>query len=97
MKNKAVTYFLIAAVVCVWGWVIFKLINTGDSNNTTTIFSDTNGKAETSNAQLDTFSLIADYRDPFVIKYINVNTAADINLEEIKEEKIKHQIKILHW
>lgn len=93
-NNKAVTYVLLAAVAAIWGWVIFKLVSGGSSDEINNNAFNTNVKTETSNAQLDTFSLIADYRDPFVIKYVSVNDAEDLNLEEDKQknEKIKPRI-----
>jgi hypothetical protein len=93
-NNKLLTYVLIGAVVAVWGWVIFKIINGGGSGNSGNVIIENNSKIETSNAELDTFSLIAEYRDPFVIKYVSVNLAEDLNLEEAKPEKIK---PIINW
>ncbi len=95
-NNKAITYVLVLAVVAVWGWVIYNIIKKHGPSNNNNISFDNIGKTETSNAQLDTFSLIADYRDPFVIKYVSMNAAQDLNLEE---EKVKEVIvkPIIEW
>lgn len=87
-SNKAVTYLLIAAVVAIWGIAIYRVYKVSGPNNTENSLSGNFAKPETSNAQLDTFSLIASYRDPFVIKYTSVNIAADLNLEEEKAKKV---------
>lgn len=95
-NNKIITYVLILAVVAVWGWVIYNIIKKHGPSDTNNIAFDNAVKTETSNAQLDTFSLIADYRDPFVIKYVSMNAAQDLNLEE---EKVKEVIvkPIIEW
>lgn len=87
-SNKAVTYLLIAAVVAIWGGSIYQGYKYWGPANTDNSVVDNIVKTETSNAQLDTFSLIANYRDPFVIKYVSVNIAADINLEEENAKKV---------
>ncbi|OFY88368.1 MAG: hypothetical protein A3K10_11885 [Bacteroidetes bacterium RIFCSPLOWO2_12_FULL_31_6] len=95
-NNKAITYILILAVVAVWGWVIYNIIKKQGPIDNTNLAFDNNLKTDSSNAQLDTFSLFADYRDPFVIKYVSMNLAQDLNLEEekIKEIKVK---PIIEW
>jgi hypothetical protein len=94
-QNKAITYVLLIAVAAIWGWVIYKIIGDGGSDNTNNIIIDNNLKNDNSEMQLDTFSLIASYSDPFVIKYVSVNLAEDLNLEEEKNKanKVKPIVK----
>lgn len=67
MKNKKVTYFLLLAVLLVWGLIFYRAYESvsGDTN-------DLPNRQRTVPAPdpytqiLDTFTLLANYRDPFL-------------------------------
>lgn len=65
MNQKALRYFLFAALALVWGLIIYKIINGLDHrDNVVPVLSV---KAETSyNSPKDSFILFADYSDPFL-------------------------------
>lgn len=76
MKNKGVTYLLLAAVCLIWGIVIYRLIS-GMSDDETNNFAQPNEKFVDLDSVSETYSLIASYRDPFLGKSFvsNANTA----------------------
>lgn len=69
MKNKNLTYFLVVAVLGIWGYVfkeVFFAFNAEDNsnwNNMSVIATIQPTKS------IDTFSIIANYRDPFLGYY----------------------------
>ena len=66
MKNKKLTYILIPAVIIIWGAIAFKIIGSlkkTDSGSNLSLQSAMNVKTDTSDIR---FTLIADYRDPFL-------------------------------
>ncbi len=87
MKNKGVTYLLLAVVCAIWGIIIFRIIKgmSGDeeqniSNNSQTYTS--NDKAE------ETYDIIASYRDPF-LGGVSQSFSQNESSPEIKREKPK--------
>lgn len=66
MKNKKLTYFLLPLVILIWGTVFYKLFYTTfqEEEWTNEIVNLPKNIAATSVA--DTFSIIANYRDPFL-------------------------------
>lgn len=96
MKNsKPANIFLVIALLGIWGWVIYTFFRGRNIDLTSNFTIDNSIKVESNSAQLDTFSLIAAYRDPFVIKYVSINLAEDLNLEE---ENNKEKLKpIVTW
>ena len=68
MKNKKVIYFvLIPIVIAIWGYMIYEFISFGSTDNT--IQAPNNFSVpHLENAGPDTFSISADYRDPFLGK-----------------------------
>lgn len=75
MNNKFVTYFLIAAFIGVWliiGFTVYKFIYKDEQsiNHSTYYYK--------SNNQLDSFSLILDYADPFTSNLYEINKKEDI-------------------
>jgi hypothetical protein len=106
MKNKKMTYILIPIVILVWGIVIFKIFNyTDDSNgaNTSPVFSASN---EVLSLEKDTFSIIAQYKDPFLGKNSNYydsefgdesesqpENSTQVKVPELKKEEPKVAVK----
>jgi hypothetical protein len=79
MKDKK-NYILLALVVAIWGYAMYSFFggfNTGGSNNLVikkTKLNSGNG----SNFKVDTFSLLANYKDPFLSRPFVRNTFSGI-------------------
>ena len=67
MRNKKNIYFLLPAVIIVWGLLVYNIFNglSPSSPQTQTIESLRQFKPETI-AKADTFTIKVDYRDPFL-------------------------------
>ena len=71
MKNKKSVYILLPIVIAIWGAVIYQFMSFGSSD------ANIHPKSSLSlptiqNAKVDTFSISADYRDPFLGKVAEV-------------------------
>lgn len=66
MKNKKLRYILIPAVVIIWGLVLYKVFSYTDDTPEFNFNSNIDNEILQNNSVVDTFSLIADYRDPFL-------------------------------
>lgn len=86
MTKKTKTYLLLIVVVIIWGILIFKVIDALKGSNDDIISS--NFKPEPFNfnfqKEIDTFTLIANYRDPFL---------GDIKEKETRQRRNKTPIK----
>jgi len=70
MKSKKSLYILLAAVVVIWGLIIYRIIaNVSFSADILQNFSNTI-RPINMQVKLDSFSIQANYRDPFLGKYI---------------------------
>ena len=91
MKNKKLTYFLIALVVFVWGLIfynIFKGVFNGNKNYV--IANIQKKKVKDIIITPDTFTIKANYRDPFLTKtYVAKKTKKKI----VKKPVIKKPIE----
>jgi hypothetical protein len=68
MKNKKLTYFLVVAVLVVWGLIIYRIVGAIDTGDDTTGFMPALTKKEPFNDYTlpkDTSKLSLNYRDPF--------------------------------
>ena len=65
MNPKPVKYFLIAGVVVVWGLIIYRVVD-GLNPDDVPVIKAANTIATTYTPTTDSFSLIADYSDPFI-------------------------------
>ena len=66
MKNKRLIYILAPLVLLIWGLIFYKIFtHFGDDQNKTMVNPD---QTNTNKKQLprDTFTIIANYRDPFL-------------------------------
>lgn len=105
MKNKKVTYLLVFMVMLVWGAVVYKYFSgsSESEDNQLVYHAPSYAGSYTFDAQVDTFKILADYRDPFFgdrvhkidkknIRYsarVKMNTAPQkITEEEEKKEAI---------
>lgn len=71
MKGKKGVYFMLPLVLTIWVMIIYKINKTinGDGGNNPVQIEDV--RVSATHKVVDTFSLIADYRDPFLSKIIN--------------------------
>lgn len=70
MKNKKLTYFLIAIVLGVWGLILYRIFDAvGDNDETTIPVAVKQAKEAFNDYSLpkDTAKLLLNYRDPFGI------------------------------
>lgn len=82
MKNKKITYILIPLVAIIWGFVIFKIFNyTDDGGNYNQNISNSL-KFKEENAVVDTFTIVANYIDPFLGKFASSYRNQDIEISE---------------
>lgn len=65
MKSKKSVYILMPIALLVWGIIFYKIYIATKDNNSISI-QPAYTPFEKSNSKLDTFSLIADYPDPFL-------------------------------
>jgi type II secretory pathway component PulC len=88
MKSKKSLYILLAAVVIIWGLIIYRIItNVSFSAKQPQIYSNTH-QVETKQLVLDSFSIVANYRDPFLDKRRKLKTTKPV----VKKTAIKKKI-----
>lgn len=75
MGSKNFRYFLIVAVVLVWGVIIVRILKSVSSVTKTTSRAHIYKKSY-NNVAVDTFSLISDYPDPFIPDTSDINNAS---------------------
>ncbi|MFI5219067.1 MAG: hypothetical protein ACHQNT_06225 [Bacteroidia bacterium] len=75
MKNKKTVYILLPLAVLIWGIIIYKIILSLSPDETAMSSEQFNLPAATSSNAPDTFSIIANYRDPFLGKQASLNPA----------------------
>ena len=66
MKKQAKTYLLLGFVLVIWGIIGFKVVGTLSPKLNPVVVSEPIFKTTKPVKKRDTFSLIADYRDPFL-------------------------------
>jgi type II secretory pathway component PulC len=96
MKGKKGIYIMLPLVLLIWVMIIYKIYKTvnGSDDNAIVQFQDT--PASSAKLALDTFTLIANYRDPFLGKIVNdyserktnINTGSSKNLAPIPTKTI---------
>ena len=94
MKNKKTVYVLLPAVAIIWGIVIYRVFSgLHSSNENYKMNTNFNTSVNTNSSVLDTFSISANYRDPFLGRMISVNANSIQKNETPKVEKVIQQIK----
>ena len=69
MKSKSAVYFLVLLVIVVWGLIAYRIYSTLKGGNSIPNKSDFTGDLVRDSAEVS-FKLIANYRDPFLGKYV---------------------------
>lgn len=76
MNQKPVKYILIGGVVVVWGLIIYRVVDGLNPDDNVPAIKTSNTIAPATILTTDSFTLIADYSDPFIPGSDTVNTAA---------------------
>ncbi|HEY8402742.1 MAG TPA: hypothetical protein VIK89_15845 [Cytophagaceae bacterium] len=93
MKNKNITYLLGVTVLVIWGIVFYRIFN-GLSTDNTIISAPVREVVEFSDEIiLDSFTLIANYRDPFLGAWGHTrnNVERPVNYATTKVSKVKKE------
>ena len=70
MKNKKLTYILIPIAIIVWGGIILRIVGFNNSDPETNTTRTNEMEPDTMVFNKNEFELIANYRDPFLGKFI---------------------------
>ncbi len=65
MQKKSTTYFLVVMLISVWGIIAYKIFS-GTSGKNTAVTNSIQYKTFDFKHKQDTFSIVANYRDPFL-------------------------------
>ena len=66
MKNKSLTYLLLAGVMCIWGIVFYRIYSSVSKEETSTVLFKSTGPAAAVQEAAGEFILNGNYRDPFL-------------------------------
>ena len=89
MKNKKLIYILLPLVILIWGSIIYKIFyNTSREEELADEILPQKNISATS--VLDTFSIIANYRDPFLGNVVY----SENNVNEVPKQKVLPQPKV---
>jgi hypothetical protein len=92
MKSKKSLYILLPAVLLLWGYIAFKIYKHMSGGGEVIITSNRVIQECIEDNVPDTFSLILDYKDPFLSRNIIVP-----NTSKNRVRKVKPTIKHIHW
>jgi hypothetical protein len=70
LNNKTVTYLLLLLVAGIWGFIIYRVMISTDHSDTTSLLTTKSVITKEEENDLDTFSIRANYGDPFLGKKI---------------------------
>jgi hypothetical protein len=98
MKNKKLAYILLPAVILIWGAIFYRIFNAANGDEKSIAAEGPHKGAASERSYTDTFSIIANYRDPFLGKLLSVTS--DHPKPAIKQQKApdpKPQPVALAW
>ncbi len=75
MKNKKLVKILLPLVFIIWGLIIYRVISYVTGNNTVDIVNVKSAYHIKNKTQTDTFTIVANYRDPFDTETIKKKVA----------------------
>jgi hypothetical protein len=67
MKNKRIIYFLLPAVLIIWGLIIFRAVAFLNRNDRINYKKTSEGLKTQLTGNVDTFSLLLNYPDTFLL------------------------------
>lgn len=95
MKNKKILYLLLPLVAIIWGIIFYRIFSiTGSEPGLTVIGNILPGNTINTSVP-DTFSIFANYRDPFLDKV--VTHIKDTNSYKAKTPKVEKIVVPLQW
>lgn len=96
MKRKKNIYFLVAAVVMVWGILGYKLMTGFNvTTNHADVITPTQFKASKPDKKPETFNIINDYRDPFLgLLENNIGSSKPKKIPQVKKETIPFPVVV---
>lgn len=95
MENKKKTYLLLVVVLIVWGLIAYKIYNAVNPSTPKIVVSNTVSRFKPYQlTKNDSFSIQADYRDPFLGKLIHRKIKTSVK-KQSKKPKIENQEKIV--
>lgn len=102
MKNKKLTYILLPLAALLWGIIIYKIVSYKTDEPEIYYSGDTKEKQTEKTNEPDTFSLYANYKDPFLYKipsYKPYKHKKTNNKNIRKNRQIKRNIekKVIKW
>jgi hypothetical protein len=89
VKNKKLTYILLPAVILIWGMIVYRVMNASPSG--TRVNEAFHNESAAPAVVNDTFSLLANYRDPFrtaPAKKIMTSSGSEVKSSPVKEKKV---------
>ena len=90
MKRSSLKYILIVFVIIVWGIVFYKVIKVIRGSEITANHNIVFTKSDSTHRTVDTFSIIANYPDPFLRRSIAQATSEKKGIN--KEKKVKSPV-----
>lgn len=97
MKRKKNIYFLVAAVIIVWGILGYKLMTGFNvTTNNADVITTAQFKASKPDKKSETFSIKNDYRDPFLglLENKNIGNLKPKKIPQVKKEMIPFPIVV---
>src|ERR1700757_310240 len=71
MKGKKGVYIMLPLVLGIWVMIIYKVYKTINGNKENPVFHMQDGLVTSAKHELDTFVIVASYRDPFLDKIVS--------------------------
>ena len=71
MKGKKGVYIMLPLVLGIWVMIIYKVYKTINGNKENPVFQIQDGLVTSAKHELDTFIIVASYRDPFLDKIVS--------------------------
>lgn len=92
MKNKKFLYILLPAVLVIWGSIFYKIYTSVKGTDIPESLASMKNMKEEPQEKEDTFSLLLNYRDPFLGKHGGV-----VNRPAIKASDEKTKVQKIQW
>jgi hypothetical protein len=95
MKNRKLLYLLVPLTLFLWGMIIYRILSRVNKDTEVTGILPLTGKYSPENQVEDTFTLVADYSDPFLERNLissASNTGTNVRLNDAPKEYIQIQI-----
>lgn len=95
MKSKKGLYVLIALVVIIWGLIIYRVLSNVSFTADVPLSNNVESSVSSLNVKLDSFSIVADYRDPFLGKKRKAEQQLSTKKNVFPRKKIENKVKII--